>query len=360
MRCAVILAGGSGTRLWPASRRARPKQFLTLGGAESLLAATVARARAVAGRITIVTAADQVELVEAAVTEVAIVGEPAARNTAAALGLAAAHAWAADPDAVLGAFPADHHIGDPVGFGVAIERAFAIAETRDVIATVGIAPTRPDTGFGYLELGDGEVAPGVRPVVRFVEKPNRATAEGYLAGGRHLWNGGMFFVRAARLLADLERLVPATGAAMRAIATALAAGDREAAAALTAARYPTLPSVSIDVGVMERTTGVVAVPGQFGWSDVGSWTTVGELAGHDPRRQRPPGRRRDPRRSRQPDRDRSRDRGGRGRGVGPGDHPGRRRGPGDAGRASPGRSGRGRGAGPGRPRPLPVTGRMPR
>ena len=281
MRCAVILAGGSGTRLWPASRRARPKQFLQLGGAESLLAATVARARAVAGRILIVTAADQVALVEAAVTEVEIVGEPAARNTAAALGLAAAHAWAADPDAVIGAFPADHHIGDPVGFGAAIERAFAIAEARDVIATVGIAPTRPDTGFGYLELGEGEVAPGVRPVVRFVEKPDRATAEGYLAGGRHLWNGGMFFVRAARLLAELEALVPTTGAAMRAIATALARGDRAAAADVTAASYPTLPAVSIDVGVMERTTGVVAVPGVFGWSDVGSWTTVAELATPD-------------------------------------------------------------------------------
>ena len=278
MRCAVILAGGSGTRLWPASRRARPKQFLAVTGGDTLIAATVARARAAAGRVIVVTAADQAALVRDAVHDVEVVAEPAARNTAAALGLASVHALARDPDAVIGAFPADHHIGDPVAFGVAIERAFAIAERTDVIATVGITPTRPDTGFGYLELGDGEVAPGVRPVARFVEKPDRARAEAYLADGRHLWNGGMFFVRAARLLAELDRFVPETGAAMRAIA---AAGDD--GAAVTAARYPTLPSVSIDVGVMERTTGVVAVPGDFGWSDVGSWTTVAELASHDAR-----------------------------------------------------------------------------
>lgn len=275
MRCAVILAGGSGTRLWPASRKARPKQFLAVTGGETLIAATVARARAAAGRVMIVTAEAQVPLVAAAVDDVEIVGEPAARNTAAALGLAAVHALARDPEAVIGAFPADHHVGDPVAFGVAVERAFAIAEARDVICTIGIAPTRPDTGFGYLELGDGEVAPGVRPVARFVEKPAADVAARYLAGGRHLWNGGMFFVRAARLLAELDRWMPATGAALRAIA---AAADPAAEAA---ARYPALPSVSIDVGVMERAADVVAVPGAFGWSDVGSWTTVAELATKD-------------------------------------------------------------------------------
>ena len=281
MRCAVILAGGSGTRLWPASRRTKPKQFLALAGEDTLLGATVARARAVAGRVLVVTAADQVELVERAVPGVEVIAEPAPRNTAAALGLAAVFALAGDPDAVLGGFPADHHIADPVGFGVAIERAFAAAERSDVIATVGIAPTRPDTGFGYLELGD-EVEPGVRAVVRFVEKPAPAVAQRYLDGGRHLWNAGMFFVRARRLMDDLQRFIPETGAALRLIATALRR-SATAAAAEIAAQYPALPSVSIDVGVMEKTHGVVAVPGRFGWSDVGSWTAVAELGPTDAR-----------------------------------------------------------------------------
>lgn len=282
MRCAVILAGGSGTRLWPASRKARPKQFLAVTGGETLIAATVARARAAAGRVMIVTAEAQVPLVAAAVDDVEIVGEPAARNTAAALGLAAVHALARDPEAVIGAFPADHHVGDPVAFGVAVERAFAIAEARDVICTIGIAPTRPDTGFGYLELGDGEVAPGVRPVARFVEKPAADVAARYLAGGRHLWNGGMFFVRARRLLDDLARFLPATRAALDEIAVTLR-DDPAAAPAQIAARYPALASISIDHAVMEKTHGVVAVRGDFGWDDVGSWAAVPAVRGADDR-----------------------------------------------------------------------------
>src|SRR5215213_7450380 len=124
MRCAVIMAGGSGTRLWPASRRARPKQFLALGGSETLLAATVRRLRAAASEVMIVTAADQAAAAAEAAPGTIIVGEPAARNTAAALGLAATHLVARDPDAVIGAFPADHHVGDEAAFGAVIERAY--------------------------------------------------------------------------------------------------------------------------------------------------------------------------------------------------------------------------------------------
>lgn len=146
MRCAVILAGGSGTRLWPASRRLRPKQFLALGGAESLLAATARRLRAAAGEPMVVTAAEHAALAAAELPGATVIAEPCPRNTAAALGLAAVYALARDPDAVLGVFPADHHIGDEAAFGVAIERAFAAAAQADVIVTIGLRPTRPDTG----------------------------------------------------------------------------------------------------------------------------------------------------------------------------------------------------------------------
>ena len=284
MRCAVILAGGSGTRLWPASRRLRPKQFLALGGAESLLAATARRLRAAAGEPMVVTAAEHAALAAAELPGATVIAEPCPRNTAAALGLAAVYALARDPVAVLGVFPADHHIGDEAAFGVAIERAFAAAAQADVIVTIGLRPTRPDTGFGYLELGEPrpDLGPEVRTVTRFVEKPDLVTARAYVVGGRHRWNGGMFFVRATRLLAELARSLPATAAGMATIAAALKDGGAAAAAA-TAAVYPGLPSISIDHGVMEHARDVVAVTGELGWSDVGSWAAVAELTAPDAR-----------------------------------------------------------------------------
>jgi mannose-1-phosphate guanylyltransferase len=283
MRCAVILAGGSGTRLWPASRRARPKQFLALGGDESLLAATVRRVRAAAGDVMIVTAVDQAAAAAAEAPGATVVAEPMARNTAAALGLAAVHLVARDPAAVLGAFPADHHIGDEAGFGAVVERAFTAAERGDVIVTIGLQPARAETGFGWLELGEArpELGATVCDVARFVEKPVAARAQEMFDGGRHLWNGGMFFVRAARLLEELERQLPATAAGLREVAAALARGEDGGAAAEAA--YLAMPSVSIDHGVMEGAGGVVAVPGDFGWSDVGSWAAVAELLPRDGR-----------------------------------------------------------------------------
>ncbi len=291
MRHAVILAGGSGTRLWPASRRARPKQFLDLtpDGAGSLLALALRRARgAVDGTVVVVTAADHAAMcqaeAEAAGVAVTIVGEPTGRNTAAALGLAAVHLLHRDPDAVIGALPADQHVGDEPAMARALERAFAAAERADRICTIGLTPSRPETGFGYLELAAAPDAglgvPGVREVARFVEKPDAATAAAYVAGGRHLWNGGMFFLRARRLADELARRLPATWAALGGVAAALAAGaDADAVAAATRAAYATIPSISIDHGVMEHAEGVVTVPADVGWSDVGSWAAVAELRG---------------------------------------------------------------------------------
>lgn len=284
MRYAVILAGGSGHRLWPASRKASPKQFLPLGAdaGESLLAATRRRLDDLcpAENILVVTAREQAEMVRAALPDLParnLLAEPAARNTAAALGLAAVHLLHRDPDAVLGALPADHHIADPARFADVAGRAFALAAERDVIVTIGIVPTRPEPGFGYLALGEPLAgAPGARAVERFVEKPDAETARAYYESGAYLWNAGMFFVGARRLLRDIEALLPETFAGLDAIARALREGGEDVAAARAAEVYPELPGISIDHGVMERTRGVVTLPGDFGWNDVGSWAALSD------------------------------------------------------------------------------------
>jgi|SRR5450631_161918 len=275
---AVILGGGSGTRLWPSSRRARPKQLLALGGPESLLAAAVRRAQALVGldRTLIVTAADQEAAVRAAIPDLPpenIIAEPVARNTAPAVGLGAVEAARrAGPAAVIAVFPADPFIGDEPAFDRLVR--LALREARETITTIGVRPTHAETGFGYIRIGAKLPRDGVDPVhdvAGFVEKPDLPTAERYLASGEHLWNSGMFFLTAGRMLEETRRHLPGLAALLDA---AVAAEDSKAAAAVIAAGYSGVPSISIDNGIMEKANGLRVVPGAFGWNDVGSWAAL--------------------------------------------------------------------------------------
>jgi mannose-1-phosphate guanylyltransferase len=193
-----------------------------------------------------------------------------ARNTAPALGLAAVAVQAEDPDAVLAALPADHHIGDEPAYQAVVAQALALAAATSAIVTVGIRPTGPETGFGYIE--PGAAGPdGSRRVARFVEKPDRQAAADYVARG-FLWNAGMFFFRAATLRAEIAAQLPELAAGLAEIARAPDAAARV---------YPTVPAISIDYGVMEHAAGILVVPGSFGWNDVGSWTALADTRAAD-------------------------------------------------------------------------------
>jgi mannose-1-phosphate guanylyltransferase len=205
-----------------------------------------------------------------------VLAEPVGRNTAPCVGWAATRIAREDPTSVIAVLPADHHIGDEPAYREVLSRAIEAARQGDVV-TVGITPNRPETGYGYIEVGE-PITAGVHRAARFVEKPDLETAEGYLADGGFLWNSGMFFFRADVILDAIKRHLPELGSALSDFDRAAAEGNE---AAVVAARYASLPAISIDHGVMERADRVAVVPGDFGWSDLGSWTTAWELAPHD-------------------------------------------------------------------------------
>lgn len=274
----VILCGGSGTRLWPRSRRSAPKPFIPLVGDRTLFRAAVERASdpAVFGAPVIVAGAQHVPLIEAQFPDgcdAQIVVEPAAKNTAPAIALAAA---VLDPDAIMLVCPSDHYIADDASFVAAARNAAKLAR-EDWLVAIGIAPERPETGYGYIKRGPQ--LEGGHQVARFVEKPDLERAQAFLEEGGYAWNGGIFAFRAGALLAELAQHRPAMAEAVR---EAAAQGRREGARFHPdASTFATIEGDSIDYAVMENTSRAAVVEASMGWSDIGNWAALQDALASD-------------------------------------------------------------------------------
>jgi mannose-1-phosphate guanylyltransferase len=283
---AIIMAGGSGTRFWPASRGHRPKQLLALASDDPLLRVTVDRILPLvpAERLWVVTTAATLDASRELLADLSpdhVLAEPTGRDTAACVAYAARVLLHRDPDAHCLVFPADHVIPDGDRFRSAMAAGAAAVADRGGLLTFGIKPTRAETGFGYLEIGDGVGAHGewaLHELDRFVEKPDRETAENYLAKGGYLWNSGMFAWRATDLLAEVRRQLPLLFEGIGVIGDALGtASELETIDQI----YPLLPRTSVDFGIMESARQCWTIPVDFAWSDVGSWPALTEVLAPD-------------------------------------------------------------------------------
>ncbi|NVM78701.1 mannose-1-phosphate guanylyltransferase/mannose-6-phosphate isomerase [Duganella sp. SG902] len=283
----VILSGGAGTRLWPLSRAVLPKQLLPVMGERTMLQDTALRLAGRPGLMQpLVVCGNEhrflvaEQLRDIGITPLAILLEPVGRNTAPAVAAAAHYLAERDPEAVMLVLPADHVINDVDAFYQAISQA-AAPVAGGALATFGIVPTSPETGYGYIRSGAPADAPHCYKVDSFVEKPDRATAEGFVAAGNYYWNSGMFLFRAASYLQELRELQPA-------IASATERAVREGYSDLDFCRlqeaaFTDCPSDSIDYAVMEHTKHAIVVPADIGWSDVGSWSALWEVQAKDER-----------------------------------------------------------------------------
>jgi len=280
----VLLSGGSGTRLWPLSREAYPKQFLPLAGDDTMLQATWLRVAEIAGTAPIVVANEEhrflaaEQLRQVGAPAAAIVLEPVGRNTAPAIAAAALQASLHGADPLLLVLPSDHVVRDAQAFRDAVSRASAAADAGALV-TFGIVPESPETGFGYIQAGANRAGDSVRKVLRFVEKPDAATAQQYLDAGGYYWNSGMFLFRASRYLEELERFRPDILAAVRA---AFAGAKRDGDfIRLDKNAFAACPSDSIDYAVMEKTDAAMVLPVDIGWNDVGSWSALWAVSEQD-------------------------------------------------------------------------------
>jgi mannose-1-phosphate guanylyltransferase len=278
---AVILAGGGGTRLWPRSRKAHPKQFLDLAGEETMLQAAYARIAPILSpeRVLVITNAEYTGTVQQQLPALPahnIVGEPAGRGTAPAIGLAAVMLQHRDPAAIMAVLTADHLIARQETFRRVLLATAQIAATAGRLVTLSITPTFAETGYGYVERGaevdraHGFVAYRVQ---RFTEKPNRDTAERFVASGRFGWNSGMFVWRIDSILDEIARQMPTLSNHLATIAAALGIPDETGTLASV---WPRIRSETIDFGIMEGARDVVTLPVDIGWNDVGSWAALAD------------------------------------------------------------------------------------
>ncbi len=278
---AVIMAGGVGSRFWPASRAKRPKQLLDLtGSGVPMVVGTVRRVlpEIPYERILIITGEITADAIAEALPELPpenILSEPEGHNTAPCVGWAAVHIQHRDPGAVMAVMPSDHLVQNTAGFKRKLKLAIDAARDGSLVM-FGVRPRGPETGFGYVEMSD-EVSPGVRRVVRFVEKPDLRTAQSYVASWNFTWNSGMFFFRSDKILDEIERQMPDLNRGLAEIAASIGGNEPETVKRV----YPTLPSQSIDYGIMEHAEKMLCVPVQFGWFDMGSWDAAYDLAVKD-------------------------------------------------------------------------------
>lgn len=282
----VLLSGGTGTRLWPLSREAFPKQLLPLAGPESMLQQTARRVSDQARFKPLIVVANTEhrfviaeQLREIGLTGARIVLEPKGRNTAAAVTIGALLAFRDDPDALILAMPADHVITDVPAFHRALD-AGAVAAREGAFVLFGIRPDRPETGYGYIRTGDAlPKASGVHAVLSFAEKPDQATAEAYVGSGEYVWNSGIFLLPARAFLDDMRRLAPDVLAACE---KAVEHGTSDLDfLRLDPPSFEAAPSISVDYAVMERTNRAVVVPVDFPWSDVGAWSALWDIGERD-------------------------------------------------------------------------------
>ncbi len=276
----VIIAGGKGERFWPQSRARRPKHLLPIVGDKPMLVQTLERVRALVPpkNTFIITSAVQARAVREVCSKLPaenIVAEPMGRDTAPAVGLAAALVGARDPKGIFAVLPADHVIHDSEAYQRDLRAAFAAASSGDVMVTIGIEPTEPAIGFGYIQRGELWKKFERRPVYRvkrFVEKPALEVAQGYLASGDYVWNGGMFVWSVPVVEAALSRHAPELDAGLAPIRAALA--KKKPLAAILKKVYPSLSKISVDYALLEKADNVVVVPSSFDWDDVGAWPAV--------------------------------------------------------------------------------------